>query len=292
MQPVSPARFLLVVLIYFSLFAGITVVSSTSELAIDFSPEKIFIMKIIQVLTVVIFFILPAVVFTVIFTKEKVGFLQLNKLPALLFTLISALLMVFAIPLISYLEELNKQLHLPAALAGIEHWMRINEDRVQQIEDAFLKGSSLGDLGLNLFVIAFMAAFGEELFFRGLLQRSILQVSKNVHFSVWITAILFSAFHMQFFGFIPRVLLGAVLGYMAVWSGSLWVNIIAHFINNGLILVISFLIDQHYLPKWVDKVGLDAQGGVSLLWVIPSFVLVGGSLLVLNRIKNRKVVYG
>ena len=100
----------------------------------------------------------------------------------------------------------------------------------------------IGDLVVNLIIVALLAAVGEELLFRGSMQNIFLEWTKNKHAAVWITAVLFSALHAQFYGFLPRMLLGVVLGYLYIWSGSLWLSMLFHFLNNGLAVLFSYLI--------------------------------------------------
>jgi len=281
----SPLRFFVVVMLYFLMLLGITVWSSSVDSTINISPDKLFFLKIVQAISVLMVFIIPALLFALFFSEEKLYYFRLNKFPSFIVVILSCVLIISSLPFISYLEGLNKSMSLPAAFSGLEHWMKASEDKVQQIEEAFMKNQTISDLLMNLFVIAFMAALSEELFFRGLIQRSMLNLSKNVHVSVWVTAVLFSAFHMQFYGFIPRVILGAILGYIYVWSGSLWTSIIVHFLNNGLVLIVSYLVSSNVISKSVEDVGMDGDK-VTLVWAIPSLLLMGCCLFLLNKMKT------
>src|SRR5207344_1198984 len=107
------------------------------------------------------------------------------------------------------------------------------------------KGTSVLSLAINLFIIAFLPALGEELFFRGMMQKLFSQLTKNNHLAIIITSIIFSAIHLQFYGFLPRMVLGIFLGYLLVWSGSLWLPILAHFVNNASAVLFTFLDNQH-----------------------------------------------
>lgn len=285
-KALSPARFFVVVMIYFVLLLVITVWSSTYDLRFDISSkDKQLLMKLDQVLGAILIFVIPSCLLVVFFSTEKLHYFLLRKSPAFLFVVISSIVIIIALPLIGYMEGINKAMHLPAAFSGLERWMQESEIKIQQIEEAFLKDQSVSELFMNLFVIAFMAAFSEELFFRGLIQRSMLNLSKNIHVSVWVTAILFSAFHMQFYGFIPRVLLGAILGYIFVWSGSLWTNIIVHFLNNALVLVVTFLVNAGYVSKKVEEIGLESDK-VPLSWAIPSLALIIVGMFLLNKLRR------
>ena len=127
-------------------------------------------------------------------------------------------------------------------------------------------------------VIAIIPAVGEELLFRGVIQKLFLKWNGKVHLSVWLTAFVFSAVHMQFLGFFPRLILGAVLGYMLVWSGSLWLPIVAHFTNNAFAVLLTYFIGMDKINPSVEKLG--TEGG--------SVVLISGlgGLLLLYLLKD------
>ena len=142
----------------------------------------------------------------------------------------------------------------------------------------------LGDLVINLGLIALIPAVGEELLFRGIIQRLFYKWSGDVHIGVWIAAILFSALHGQFFGFLPRMMLGAVLGYLLVWSGSLWLPIFVHMVNNGGAVIVAYLINRGSVPQDVETIG--AKGQATSVFV--SIVLTGVLLFLIYRREKRR----
>src|SRR5690554_5832087 len=101
-----------------------------------------------------------------------------------------------------------------------------------------------GDFILALIVIGLIPAVGEELLFRGLVQNQIGAITKNIHVAIWLAAFLFSTFHFQFYGFVPRMFLGVLFGYLYYWSGNLFIAMLAHFINNGLTLILLYMYQQ------------------------------------------------
>ncbi len=111
------------------------------------------------------------------------------------------------------------------------------EGNAEKLTLAFLKMDSPLDLMLNILIVALLPAIGEELLFRGCLQQLLVEWTKKPHLSIFIAAALFSAIHFQFLGFVPRMLIGAFLGYLFYWSGNLWYAIIGHFVNNALQVV-------------------------------------------------------
>lgn len=162
------------------------------------------------------------------------------------------LLAMFVIaPCISQLGYLNEQMHLPSFLHGVEEWMRRLEDKAGETTIKILTMNSIADLIANLIVIGLIPAIGEELTFRGYLQQSFEKRTKNPHMAIWLTAFIFSAFHLQFYGFIPRFLLGALLGYLFIYGRSMIVNIFCHFMNNAVAIVSAYI----YSPTEALKSG-------------------------------------
>ncbi len=171
------------------------------------------------------------------------------------------IILIFAImfisnPVIEFLSNLNQKMVLPSFLK----WMRDSEDLNQKLMEALLQMNNVWDVIIDVILVGLLTAIVEEFMFRGVLQTIFLRWTKNIHAAIWITAILFSAFHMEFFGFLPRVALGALFGYFVAWSGSIWTSVWAHFINNGSIVVITYLFnkklikinpdDQHLFNYW------------------------------------------
>jgi hypothetical protein len=166
---------------------------------------------------------------------------------------------------------------LPSWLSGLENWMRESEDKAAKLTEKFLEINSGWDLFLSVVMIALLPAIGEELIFRGVLQRIFSEWSKNIHVGIWSSAILFSAMHLQFYGFIPRMLLGVMLGYLLAWSGTLWLPIIAHFINNAAAVILTYMFKQQMISVDADKIGtendytallLSAVITTAILWTI------------------------
>jgi len=123
-------------------------------------------------------------------------------------------------------------------------WMKESEEQTEKLMEGMLKMGSIWDLISNVLFIGLFTAIAEEFMFRGVLQTIFYKWTKNIHVAIWITAILFSAFHMEFFGFLPRLLLGLFFGYFVAWSGSIWTGVWAHFINNATIVIVTYLFQQ------------------------------------------------
>jgi hypothetical protein len=140
----------------------------------------------------------------------------------------------------TFFIEWNANVVLPDFLKGFDSWARAKEDELKRITEFLINFRNGGEFALGFLVIALIPAFGEELLFRGLIQGKLQVYLKNGHLAIWITAILFSAFHLQFMGLVPRMLLGVLFGYLYYWSGSLWYPVFAHFLNNGFTLVMVY----------------------------------------------------
>jgi membrane protease YdiL (CAAX protease family) len=150
--------------------------------------------------------------------------------------------MVFLIlPTIEITSYLNQKIHLPEFMSPLEKWMYETEENLTQVTESLLSEKGIIPFTINIFIIAIMAGLAEEILFRGALLSIIRKKTANPHLSVWIVAIVFSAIHFQFYGFIPRILLGVFLGYLLYWSNSIWVPIFAHFLNNAIAVTGSYL---------------------------------------------------
>ena len=164
--------------------------------------------------------------------------------------LLAVVIMVCAVPGINLLADLNSRVELPKSLEFIEQILKSQEEAAAALTERFLQADTIGGLLINIGLMALLPALSEELSFRGTLQQIIYKdqsgkvQSTKVHLAIWITAFIFSAIHMQFYGFVPRMLLGAIFGYVFVWSGSLWVPITMHFVNNGLAVLVYYLMGE------------------------------------------------
>jgi membrane protease YdiL (CAAX protease family) len=160
-------------------------------------------------------------------------------------------------------------MHLPAFLNDLEKWMRQQEDQLATLTQRFLYMPSAVDLAINLLMIALIPAIGEELLFRGCLQPIFGRLAKNAHVGIWLAAIVFSAIHLQFYGFIPRMLLGALFGYLYYYGNSLWYPILGHFLNNGSAVVAVFIYQQNGLSV-AEAMKQDGAGRFHLIGVVLS----------------------
>ena len=160
-------------------------------------------------------------------------------------SLVAAVLMVWvAVPFINFLTQLNQEVHLPWFFEYLEEWLMEKEGTTKQMTRQLLQADTVGVLAINIFVIGLLPAVGEELLFRGLIQRIFTQWTRNAHWGIVIAAFLFSAMHIQFYGLIPRMFLGVMFGYLLLWSGSIWLPVIGHFVNNASAVVYYYFFDE------------------------------------------------
>ncbi len=237
-------------------------------------------MKWLQLVQTVFTFVLPAFLLAH-FVGKGVTYLKFTPIRSPFIWLGVIILMPLALPAVNWLKSLNDMAVLPHFMSGVELWMQQMENQSEVLTDKFLSVSSYSGLALNLLVMAAIPALGEELFFRGILQ-TVLGEKFNRHLAVWITAFIFSAIHLQFYGFLPRFLLGVALGYLFLFSGSIWASIVAHFINNALAVLLFFLTFNGYLTFDMDALGTQHTWWLGFL----SLTLVCLLFYRLNRTKE------
>jgi membrane protease YdiL (CAAX protease family) len=243
-------------------------------------PKTIALLKYFQVVQSFGAFIVPPFILAWLFEGKPVSYLRLNKKINIPIVLLVVLLVFFANPVVNFIGGLNEKLTLPDFLSGLEDWMKKTEEAAANITEAFLKVNSIPGLLFNLFMIALLPAIGEELLFRGVIQKIFTQWTKNHHWGIWISAIMFSALHLQFYGFFPRLLLGVMFGYLLVWTGSLWVPIIAHFVNNAAAVMVSWIVTDETTIKSFEELG-NTPG--TYYWVFISVIFTSLALILIYR---------
>jgi membrane protease YdiL (CAAX protease family) len=232
-------------LTYFVLFGlALASVASIGIAAVfNMSPDKagaepgmtpFYGIHAIQLITTVFMFALPAFFTAYLCSEKSKKFLQIRKVSDLRLFVLAGLMILLISPAIDLTSYLNTKIHLPECMSPLEKWMQETDANLTGITDGLLSKRGIIPFIINLTVIAVMAGFSEEFLFRGALLSIIGKKTGNPHIAIWIVAILFSAIHFQFSGFIPRALLGAVLGYFLYWSKSIWIPVFAHFFHNAV----------------------------------------------------------
>lgn len=199
------------------------------------------ILRISAVIQDVFVFILPALITALFVTRLPAQFLAIDRRPSSLKALASCGLLLLAIPAINALVAWNESITLPQSMSGIEKSMRIAEETARASIDVLIGGTSLGSLLVSILIVGVFAGLSEEMLFRGAFQRLMTTSGLRGPVAVWIAAFVFSAMHLQFYGFFGRLLLGAYFGYLLLWTRSLWIPIITHAFNNTLYIIGSYI---------------------------------------------------
>ena len=244
-------------------------------------------LKWLQFLQTIATFLLPPIFCAWIWSEnhQPIQWLKLNKGAHWQDFLLAIAIMVCAIPAINLLADLNSRITLPKSLEFIEQILKQQEDAAAALTERFLQADTVWGLLINIGLMAILPGLSEELSFRGTLQQIISQSQINnqkskIHIAVWLTAFIFSAIHMQFYGFIPRMLMGAMFGYIFVWTGSLWVPIVMHFTNNGLAVLVYYIIGTEADGKnYADTFGAGTTWWVGVL----SLLITSLGLLIFYR---------
>lgn len=232
------------------------------------NPEELEIpLYVIQGFSTFIGFIAGPAILMFIYKWSPASLFRFHPLEIIAF-IITPIIVISSNGFNSLLVQWNANVHFPEFLQGFEQWAREKEDLAAEVTNLLTKLETPGELAVAMLVIAALPALGEELVFRGLIQRTLTGYSKNHHLAIWVSAILFSAIHFQFFGFLPRLALGALFGYLYYWSGNLSICVLAHFANNG-ITVMAMYLQRH------NVITYDLETTDALPWqaVIPSTLL-------------------
>ncbi|HEY8783757.1 MAG TPA: CPBP family intramembrane glutamic endopeptidase [Mucilaginibacter sp.] len=237
------------------------------------SPHVISAMWIIQITGTTLPIFAAPLFFSYVIAKDPGDYIK----PTLRFSWVLIILilaiMFISNPIIELLSNINQKMQLPHFLNSLQKWMEDSENGAQKATEVFLRMDTIWDMILNLLFIGLLTAIAEEFMFRGVLQTIFFRLTKNTHAAVWITAILFSAFHMQFFGFLPRLMLGVLFGYFVAWSGSIWPAVWAHFLNNGTAVVAVYLYQRKVIKVNPDDQHLFSSGVFLFSLVIMLFLL-------------------
>jgi uncharacterized protein len=220
-------------------------------------------------------FIIPVFVFARLCDSKPSDWLGLRSARPLYFILGIAVLII-ALPFVDWTATINQNLVPETTTIG--KWMKATEEAAAKQIGFMLKRDGINELVLNLIMVAVFAGLGEELFFRGVLQRLFIKLFKNAWAGILVTAFLFSAIHLQFFGFFPRFVLGILLGLTYWYSGSLWPAIIAHFAYDALAVVVIY-----FYPAMADETGVTTSFGNQTLMALVSLALIAGIIMLMKK---------
>lgn len=246
-------------------------------------PEDTMMLYLLLGISSIATFLLPAL-FLQIIEKRQVDYIPKESAHLGKYLVLSLLFLLACNPAMELVSRWNMEMTLPESFQGMEAWMRGKEDEMAELTEKLVMVESLEYLLLNLFVMAVIPAIVEEFYFRGALQKIFIRLFNNVHVAIWVTAIIFSAIHVQFYGFFPRMLLGLIFGYAFLWSRNIWVPVFAHFLNNASVTLIAYF----YAREGKTYYDLQNSNPYSLPFYIGSIILSIGIAYYFYMISQNK----
>ncbi len=198
-------------------------------------------------------------------------YLRIRKLPDWRIGGLAILLMAVSIPLVLFSLNINQWIPMPESF-------KLMEDQTDQILKGLLQMEHVGEFLANLTIIAVLPAIGEELVFRGVVQQQLMRRINNPWVAILVSAFIFSMAHFQFEGFLPRMLLGIILGWLYWQSRNFWVPVLAHFFNNGIQVA-----GQYLYGNKISSIDLEQDIAVPWPLALASAVMVW---MVMRAIRN------
>jgi uncharacterized protein len=285
--------FMVIVFVGGALFFSLTVIAGKFIFDIDpnsfnipdasAGPKETAFIKYTLVMQQISLFIIPALLLMPIINPPSKQRFPDFKSPAFNEIILVILLAFCIFPITSFTGQLNSQINFPEWLSGVEKWMVDKEESAEKVIRIVTSPDNFTSFLGNILIIAVLPALGEELIFRGVLQKILTRLLKSGNASVWITAIIFSSLHLQFFGFLPRFILGLVFGYLFLWSGTLWLPVLAHFVNNAVSVAADFFRSGNPTDALPDSELWKLIGGI----IFPVFAVM--LIMVYFRYKHNQV---
>jgi len=286
---------LIILFAIFTAFGGLLIgkyyldtdLMSLANLLSNPDSEKIIgFTKFYQLINQIGIFILPILLYTYLVSSSSTEYLKINKKPLTISILIGVIIVFTVLPFLNYLSQINMDMKFPDSFSGIENWMIEKEEQAKIITEAFLKTDSIYGLLVNIFIIGLVPAIGEEFLFRGVILRLFKEIFKNIHLAVFVSALIFSIFHLQFFGFLPRLFLGMVLGYLFVFTRNLWVPIAYHFVNNAASVIVYYLYHNKQINTSIEDFG----STTSIVYIIGSLLISVWLIIIIRQRENYDIV--
>ena len=230
---------------------GISFFSSSNQVFDPSNSQMMDAMKTMQLFNAIGTFVVPPLVFLHLRGQSFSNYLKLEKSLSGIIVAKVFVLAIAMIPLANYLGSINEAIPFPEFL----NFLKVAEEQTLLLTQQFLIMDSIWDLGIMILIMGVVAAVGEELLFRGILQNLFQNWSKSKHLAAWLTALLFSVIHMQYHAVLPRFFLGAFIGYVYLYSGNLRSAIYLHFFYNTSLVVLAFLIQHEYVSSSLESFG-------------------------------------
>lgn len=255
----------------------------SSLIIAKFGMQSTAAMRIAAVMQSLFQLIVPAIATAMIVTRRPATFLAIDRRIDLRPLLLAAAALITATPMMNRLIALNEAVTLPDSLAWLEQSLKQMEEQAAATIAVMQGGTSVGDLVMNILIIGVLAGLGEELFFRGTFLRLMTTGRINPHIAVWTVAVVFSAVHLQFYGFVPRTLLGAYFGYLVVWTRCLWIPVIIHALNNIIYVSSEWIAARQGL----GESAINSYDG-NLLVNAASVIITAALLIVIYRLRPKE----
>ncbi len=269
----------------FVLFVSIAIIGfliagfAGSLIIMKFGADSTPAMRIASVIQSIFQLILPALLTAMLVTRMPADFLRLRAGFSVGILVWAFVILMVSTPAMNYIIELNNNMSLPQSMSGLEDWFRRSEDNAARSLTVLQGEHNIINLIVSILIMGLLAGFGEELFFRGAFQRLLTTGGVNRHLAVWSVAFVFSAIHFQFYGFVPRLLLGAYLGYLLVWSKSLWLPIAIHALNNTLYVILHWDYRDAATQPLSDGIG----AGSSWPYAVVSAVITAVAIIYFRK---------
>mgnify|MGYP003635631750 CR=1 FL=1 len=244
------------------------------------NPDSLLAAKLLQMASQIGLFILPAFGFAYFISPNIQAELSFKPGLNIKNAVIVVAITLLAIPFINLLAQWNSEWHLPEFLGNVEVWMREKQATNDRLMEVILVMDTVPDIVINIVMMAFLPAIGEELIFRGIIQKQLVKWLNSPHWAIFLTSVFFSAFHMQFLGFFSRLILGMIFGYLFHYSKNIRVPILAHFTNNFLALLLAFYFG-------VETAEPAFENPYSLVIVAPTLMAFAAAVYLLMRNKEK-----
>ena len=233
-------------------------------------------LQITQVCSQVIGLLLPPLLYVMLIEEKPFNYLGCNELPK--WSLLGIVAMFTILPFNGWVAEWNENIVFPESMAAYEAKLKSMHEMYEATSEMLMNGSNLA---IGIIIFGLLAAVSEEFLFRSVIQKALVKLFKNAHIGIIVTALIFSAFHADFYGFFPRFILGLMLGYMFWMSGSIWASIIMHFTNNATIVMLYFLNKKEIIN--IDAESFGSTDNAFL--IILSLLVTVAIFMICNRLK-------
>lgn len=272
--------FIFILLVVFGTVFGSVFASAVMLMCPD-SLTDVTGLRVAQICSQVAGFVMPPLFYAALVKAEPLDYLGFRKMPV--WALLGVVAMFTALPFNNLLTEWNEGFTLPETMAGLEEYFRKAQDMADDLMTKFLEVGSIGGLIANILMIAALAAIGEELLFRSVIQPFMIRICRNAFVGILVTSVLFSAMHFEFYGFIPRIVLGIILGYMFYLTGSIWSSMLMHFVNNATIVMLYYLNFNSIIAVDVEKFG----SSENVFVIIGSLLVTVVIFVICHRLRKR-----